>query len=551
MFTKEEISHMKEAEFQTRVVIPLFRAMKFKDVTDFGGGNLEVGKDVVMWTEGLLKQRLNCGLVIKSVRVDGKAEGNTSATNVLNQVRQCLASKYPNPVTGEEMHIHRCFVICSHDITKEAMNSIEGQLNEGNLNKLVEWVHPGTNLFQLIDEFLPQQGIFEKLAEVQRELDESTKDTPYKLVADSGGGVSILAKHDKASEEMPFEIKGNFTFDTSTEEGKEALEKLKNHFEKGIPVEIEGKHIEFLKFPDFLPLWMKPHVTPDAKLELIPIPPDHIVPWRIERKLASGEVLILDRIDLKVIYPGTREITLTNHEQSVPWKFVFVVNLETRQFKYEFFCKWHGYNVAQHLQALKFRLAMSQEGETSLYDATSGLKLVDADKEILELNADIKLWIDVLEALIFIQEKTATLLIVPEVLPTMEQVDEIFRTANIIKSGKVVASTEKIKIPVLLNKAKEYINNHVDEKVDGVLVSHPDWNVNIFDSVIDLGVNVAHIAAYITKEDFRTIEENIQAGLESVDFLFTPVDKAFIIDFLQWECADRDSRYLFTDEEAS
>ncbi|MGI8668648.1 MAG: hypothetical protein ACR2J3_02245 [Aridibacter sp.] len=46
MFTKGEILKMKEEEFQRAVLIPLFRAMKFRDVTAFGGGNLERGKDI-------------------------------------------------------------------------------------------------------------------------------------------------------------------------------------------------------------------------------------------------------------------------------------------------------------------------------------------------------------------------------------------------------------------------------------------------------------------------------------------------------------------------
>ncbi len=66
MFKKDQISKMDEAEFQTKVLIPLFRAMKFRDVTAFGGGNLERGKDIIMWKESDLGQRLNYGVVVKA-----------------------------------------------------------------------------------------------------------------------------------------------------------------------------------------------------------------------------------------------------------------------------------------------------------------------------------------------------------------------------------------------------------------------------------------------------------------------------------------------------
>ncbi len=49
MFSTEQISKMKEEEFQNKVLIPLFRAMKFNNVKPFGGGILERGKDIITW----------------------------------------------------------------------------------------------------------------------------------------------------------------------------------------------------------------------------------------------------------------------------------------------------------------------------------------------------------------------------------------------------------------------------------------------------------------------------------------------------------------------
>lgn len=280
MFTQDQISKMIEEEFQSSVLIPLFRKMGFRDVTPFGGGNLERGKDIVMWKESDLGQRLNYGVVVKAKKITGNAETNTGAMNVLNQVRQMLKATYLNPVNGQTENIQRCFVACSKEITKEAMNSIEGEL-DNQLDKLVEWLHPATNLFDLIEKYLPEQDVFEKLTEVQKKLDEPMKDTPYRIVADSDKKFNIFAKHEKAPEEMPFEVKTSFKFD-ETEEGTNALEKVKEHFEKGSPLEIDGKHIESIKLPDFLPDWMKPQTTKNAKLIIIPNRSNFIIPLKIK-----------------------------------------------------------------------------------------------------------------------------------------------------------------------------------------------------------------------------------------------------------------------------
>src|SRR3712207_1168810 len=146
MFTKDQISKMKEEEFQNLVLIPLFRKMGFQDVKRFDGGNLERGKDIVMWKPSDLGQRLNFGVVVKAVKITGNAKTSEGAMNVLNQIRQMLKNPYLNPVNGSHERIQRCFVACSKEISAEAIHSIEGEL-VNDLDRVVEWIEPETNLF--------------------------------------------------------------------------------------------------------------------------------------------------------------------------------------------------------------------------------------------------------------------------------------------------------------------------------------------------------------------------------------------------------------------
>jgi hypothetical protein len=68
-FTRQQISEMREAQLQKDVLIPLFKAMKFRGVTSYGGGSLELGKDVVMWKEEQPRERVNYGVVVKAERI--------------------------------------------------------------------------------------------------------------------------------------------------------------------------------------------------------------------------------------------------------------------------------------------------------------------------------------------------------------------------------------------------------------------------------------------------------------------------------------------------
>jgi hypothetical protein len=274
MFNKGDILRMKETDFQMKALIPLFRKMGFRDVTAFGGGILERGKDIVMWKDSELGQRLNYGVVVKAKKITGNAEKSEGAMNVLNQVRQMLKTSYQNPVTGGVERIQRVYVANCKDITKEAMFSIQGEL-ENELDKLVEWIHPGSNLFDLIEFHLPELTIFERLSNLQADLDKSMEDTPYRIIASTDNSFSIVEKEDGASARAPFVIKGQFEFDTKTPEGKEAHQKVKDHFEKGMPVEIDGRFLKGFEFPDFVPEWLQPTITPESKLRGSQYQPGH------------------------------------------------------------------------------------------------------------------------------------------------------------------------------------------------------------------------------------------------------------------------------------
>jgi len=44
--TKQHLQNMKEADLRIQVLIPLFKAMGFKDVSHYHGGTGEQGKDI-------------------------------------------------------------------------------------------------------------------------------------------------------------------------------------------------------------------------------------------------------------------------------------------------------------------------------------------------------------------------------------------------------------------------------------------------------------------------------------------------------------------------
>lgn len=536
MFTKEQISKMKEEEFQNTVLIPLFHKMGFRDVTAFGGGSLELGKDIVMWKTDDLGQRVNYGVVVKAKKITGNAETNNGAMNVLNQVRQMLKTSYINPVNGQTEYIERCFVASSQEIKKEAMNSIKGEL-ENNLDKLVRWIHPKTNLFELIERYLPEQGIFEKLSSVQEELDKTTKDIPYKLVASSDKRISILGKHDKAHEEMPLEFRLEI-------EGKENLDKWDRHVRTGEPVEIEGK----FTLPDFFSSFIKPDSNKKGKIIIEPLRFNHQITFRIERKLNDGNFIVLDNIQMEIVQMGNDELTLKNDKQQVPWQFTFVINFANKSFNYEFVNKFRGFNVSQHLKSLQFFASMFEDGETSLFHVDTEFKIVDSEKQALNSKENFDAWFRLLEALVLIQQKTSTFFNLPDKIITNEEAEKIYEVEQIIKNGKINGIPSPFTSLTPLDTAKEIIETLKNETTHRIFFRYQDnIKLEILNKKIDLGVAVTTLDAYIKEQDFRKIQKHIKEGKDTIEIPYTPINQSIIVDFLKWDCEDRHTRFQITD----
>lgn len=156
-FTREHISQMNEAHLRTQVLIPLFRAMKFRSVMHYHGGILELGKDIVMWKEGELGERVNYGVVVKAEKISGQASGKGSANEVFFQIMQCFNEPFADITSIEEQRVQRCFVVSAKEISKESINAIKGSLRSNNLDKVTTFID-GDKLWGLVQQYLPNRA---------------------------------------------------------------------------------------------------------------------------------------------------------------------------------------------------------------------------------------------------------------------------------------------------------------------------------------------------------------------------------------------------------
>ena len=242
-FTRQQISEMREAQLQKDVLIPLFKAMKFRGVTSYGGGSLELGKDVVMWKEEQPRERVNYGVVVKAERISGKATGKGSANEVYFQIMQCLNEPYPDFISTEEQQVDRCWVVSSAEIPKEAINAIKGQLRSNNFDRVTTFID-GDRLWELVQEYMPESGIVEQLNTVQKKLDDLIRSAHYRVTANTKNEFFIETKYPGAETARPFLISTRLEFDENDPEAQKALEEWQRHIKTGAPVTVKSPYLK-------------------------------------------------------------------------------------------------------------------------------------------------------------------------------------------------------------------------------------------------------------------------------------------------------------------
>ena len=329
MFTKQQVGQMKEDDLRELVLIPLLRAMGYRDAYKYHGGDNEKGKDIVCWDLGKLGNRVNLALVVKAKPLSGRIDVDKgTAGEVRGQVQQCFAKPFVDPITGEDQEVHECWVVSTKKIEKNAVDALKSALGLSVYRNNVRFVGIDT-LWELVDKHLRFQAALQKLEEVRQ--DYNTFDSHYRLDAQISGNVirhTIAEKFPGASLEKPIEIKSVFSFPVDTLEGRELQEVVERFFQTGAPVKIPVAYIKSLEYSDFLQ-HVYPAVMKDGFLELGSIPNPQPLLLSCEISCDDGDRFELPYIHLTCTRAGTKEATLTNQGQPIPIEMQMVLRSDS------------------------------------------------------------------------------------------------------------------------------------------------------------------------------------------------------------------------------
>lgn len=196
-YTANRIANMSEADLCSNVLLRLFPMMGFQGVRMHGGGSLEQGKDIVMWKTTELGNRINFAVVVKATSINGRAKGRSSAAEVVFQINQCFGNVYLDSATLSEHQINRVWVVCSQEITKEALYSVKSALPKDKAN-IVEFID-GTKLSELVERHRSSTHYAQSLSHVIEKFKEVVEDfrslEPIPNAGNTGGVEKSKKKH--------------------------------------------------------------------------------------------------------------------------------------------------------------------------------------------------------------------------------------------------------------------------------------------------------------------------------------------------------------------
>lgn len=147
----QTLQSLQEDELTELVIIPLLQKLGFDDI-DYTHGVLERGKDIVFTRRDPLSDPKYIGATVKAHKLDGNVQSSRSMSAVYYQVRQAIDSPFVIPRNGRRVILSEIYVITSHPISQQAIQSISASLvRDGSRVTFID----GSKLLSLVEKHLP------------------------------------------------------------------------------------------------------------------------------------------------------------------------------------------------------------------------------------------------------------------------------------------------------------------------------------------------------------------------------------------------------------
>lgn len=351
------------------------------------------------------------------------------------------------------------------DKTQLSRVKVERFRRDYNFN-IIEYV-PSSDSHPEVTEFLQQiinrtpKKFLRNLENAKKELDNL--DSHYKLVATTENEFIVKEKFPGAAEEKPLQTGFTLAFDTKTEEGRAAKEAWDNFVKTGERTTLSSPNVQSFKLPDFLSKLVN-FVPESLEITVGTYQDGDKIKVRLAATANDGATAAIDNIELEKISHGKELLTLNNEKQNYFFEVRFVWNLITNVADVSFKYKEQGKTIYQALTAERFLAVLAKGGSLTIESMESGMPLGSTFFPAGKIGASEPLFIQVLEALLLIQQKLGTSFEIPKNLSLVEA-KNILEAAQLVRTGKG-EGTLKSEIEVERKVAEQMIEGNGTFSID-------------------------------------------------------------------------------------
>jgi hypothetical protein len=518
--TKAELEAMDEDELRKKVLVPLFAAMGFKDVRLYHGGAQEQGKDVVMWKAGDIRQRVNYAVIAKADPITGQAKtkktkGKISASEAEFQVKQAFGDPFVDPVSLEERQVDRCFVVSSKGISKEAEIAIGNALGEDR-RRVTDFID-GDKLWALVQEYLPESAVWEKLAEAKAVFDSASDDffilpefTP------EGIRIKVQPKSGIAGAASTLAISGQFVF-PDTPAGRAVRESFERHLATGEPVTIGPQYLKGFEFPAFLKPFLDPQGLGIGEIQLGPAKIDARPVLRLTVIGDGGTTATLENLHLRVTQSGHEQIRLESIDPPGLWNpLAFAITLAYKKGDLELSLKadYSKASAKQWVEGLRFQKAMAEGGVLKIEHAPTDLFIASGKLPKGDWSENEDVFLNLIERVAYIQKMTGVYIPVPNADIKVEDAEEIFAAASAIETG-YAGSTPNVATLTFSRAQAERVLSLFESGAPASISIRSDETVDLFGVQVSLGAIAVGFDKFVMRpEDVEELRRRLQGSVD-------------------------------------
>ena len=173
----------------------------------------------------------------------------------------------------------------------------------------------------------------------------------------------VIAK----GKDLEFQLKVSYP---KTPDGKENFLQFQKHIEAGDELKLDGKYIT-----EFIGSNWWTRLFGDVQVEELTMGPLSIplsAPIQIEFWSPTYSSEKLSYVELKLEKQGTKELTISNVHQQIPFKINFLVNKVTNNWSFKFEGNWSGENILTVRRSLAIKKILNTGGEIRLTALSNG-----------------------------------------------------------------------------------------------------------------------------------------------------------------------------------